>query len=271
MNTHRESVQFEFGFASDVGRKRKGEPNQDTAEVILPDAGGNWHPPLLIVADGLGKHFGGAIASQLVVQTFKREFKQSKHPANYILLMEKCARQAHNALRMRGIKEPKLANMGSTIVAVALDEQRLYLLNVGDSRAYIMRGNDIKQISQDQSWVAEQVRAGILTEQEARTHPNRNRLNMAITAKRPEIIPYSSEEKMGNNDIIVLCSDGLWGVIPETLIWSAVSELPPQVAARKLITLANNSQGPDNISVIIARRSNPNKKTVPDNVEDTNP
>jgi len=258
MNTHRESVQFEFGFATDVGRKRKGEPNQDSLEVVLPGAGGNWHPPLLIVADGLGKHFGGSIASQLVVEVFKQEFKQARHPANYIPLMERCAQQAHLAIRTKGAKEPKLANMGSTIVAMTLEEQKIYLLNVGDSRAYILRGNDIKRVSQDQSWVAEQVRAGVLTEQEARTHPDRNKLNMAITAKRPEIKAYTAVEELEFNDIIVLCSDGLWGVIPETLIWAAASELSPQVAAKKLVALANNSKGPDNISVIIARRSNPN-------------
>jgi protein phosphatase len=119
--------------------------------------------------------------------------------------------------------------------------------------------------------VALQVRAGLLTEDEARTHPSRNRLNMAITARRPEIKSYLARETLEENDIIVLCSDGLWGVVPETLIWAAATELPPSVAVKKLISLANRRQGPDNISVIIARRLRPDREPAPAKLADTNP
>ena len=267
MNTRRDITQFEFGFACDVGRKRRGEPNQDAVEVVRPSAGEGWHPPLCLVADGLGKHFGGALASQLVIQTFKQEFKQAQHPTDYPALMERCVQAAHQALRAEGAKDPKLAFMGSTIAAAALTGGRIFVLNVGDSRAYIFRANRVRQISQDQSWVAAQMRAGILTEQEARVHPNRNRLTMAITAKRSEIKPYVAEEKLEAEDVILLCSDGLWGVVPETLILAAATELQPQVAADKLVALANNSRGPDNISVIVARQVNAAQRTV--NLEDT--
>jgi len=270
MDSQQEITQFEFGFACDIGRKRKGEPNQDTVEVVLPAATENWHPPLLLVADGLGRYFGGAIASQLVVKIFKQEYKQAQHPTDYLSLMEKCARAAHEAIRAQGAKDSKLALMGSTLVAVILETHRLFLLNIGDSRAYILRNKKIIQVSQDQSWVAAQVKAGVLTEQEARAHPNRNRLLMAITAKRTEIKSYISEERLEPNDIILLCSDGLWGVVPETLIRAAAVELAPQVAADKLVTLANNSKGPDNISVIIARPSNLNRKVNSMSLEDTN-
>jgi len=270
MDTAPRQAQFEFGFACDTGRKRKGEPNQDAMEVVLPSATERWHPPLLVVADGLGRYFGGSIASQLVIKTFKETYKQAQHPTNYILLMEKCAMAAHAAIRTQGAIDPKLALMGSTVVAVTLEAKQLFLLNIGDSRAYIIRDRKILQVSQDQSWVAAQVRAGILTEQEARTHPNRNRLIMAITAKRTEIKSYTAEEKLESNDIILLCSDGLWGVVPETLIRAAAVELPPQVAADKLISLANNNQGPDNISVVIARQSGFNRNEVM-NLEDTSP
>jgi len=271
MATHPERVQFEFGFACDIGRKRKGEPNQDTVEVVLPDADEPWHPPLLLVADGLGRYFGGALASQLVVRTFKQKFKQAQHPADYLHLMETCVQAAHQEIRAQGSKHEKLALMGSTIVAVTLEERRLFLLNVGDSRAYIFRDRKTLQISQDQSWAAAQVRAGVLTEQEARAHPNRNRLTMAITAKRIEIESYTSEEKLEPHDIILLCSDGLWGVVPETLIRAAATELSPQAAADKLVALANNSKGPDNISVIIARRANLERNDAAANLEDTGP
>jgi len=269
MTTPHEQSQFEFGFASDTGRKRKGAPNQDAVGVILP--GKNWHPPLLIVADGLGRYYGGSIASQLVVETFKQEYVQAEHPADYLPLMKRCVEAAHHAVRDRGLQDSKLALMGSTIVAVVLEHERLFLLNIGDSRAYILRARNLQQISEDHTWVALQIRAGMLTEQEARSHPNRNRLIMAITAKRTEVKSFTAEIKLEHEDIILLCSDGLWGVVPESLIWAAAKELPPQVAADKLITLANNSKGPDNISVIIARRAGYIKKVSPPDIDETNP
>jgi protein phosphatase len=174
-------------------------------------------------------------------------------------------------IRIAGSRDAQLSNMGSTVVAAVLEAEKLSLLNVGDSRAYIVRDNKMLQVSQDHSWVATQMRKGLLTKQEALVHPNRNRLSMAITAKRPNIKPYLAEEDFESTDILVLCSDGLWGVIPETLIWAAVSELAPQVAADKLVALANRSQSPDNISVIVARRFDPERKSTPISVEDTNP
>lgn len=254
MNTPKERIPFEFGLASDVGRKRKGQPNQDSVELVLPEPGQTWHPPLLLVADGMGGHLGGAQASQLVVQVFRDEYRRASQPADNLALMQECLSKAHEALQQRAAEEPKLERMGSTLVAVTLESHRLQLMNVGDSRAYIIRGQGMLQISQDQSWVGEQIRAGILTEKEARVHPYRSRLTMAVTAKRTEIQPFTSTEKLEPGNIILICTDGLWGVVPESLILSALLELTPQAAAKKLIDLANRSQGPDNISVIVARR-----------------
>jgi serine/threonine protein phosphatase PrpC len=270
MPTPSQHTQYEIGFACDVGRKRRNEPNQDALEVVTATSG-KPHPPLLLVADGLGKHFGGAIASKLVIQVFKEEFLNAAHPTEYLALLERCARKAHEAVRARGAAEPQLANMGSTLVAAVLEENLLHLLNVGDSRAYLLRGKNILQVSQDQSWVALQVRAGLLSAEEARTHPSRNRLNMAITARRPEIKPYLTQKQLTPEDIIVLCSDGLWGVVPETLIWAAATELPPDIAVKKLVSLANQQQGPDNISIIIARRFKPDRQPHPVKLADTNP
>jgi serine/threonine protein phosphatase PrpC len=270
MANPRVSAGFEFGFACDVGRKRKGEPNQDAVELVLPQNDGDF-PPLLVVADGLGGHGGGATASRIVTEVFKQQYLHTRHPVPYLQLLDLCARKAHMAVRIQGAQDQKLANMGSTVVAVVLQARHLYLLNVGDSRAYIIRRNNIIQINQDQSWVGEQVRAGLLSREQARGHPKSNRLNMAITAKRASIEPFAQEYDLEPEDVIVLCSDGLWGPVPETLIWASASELPPQEAADKLVNLANANRGPDNISVIIARRFNPDRKPVAINMEETNP
>jgi protein phosphatase len=271
MSIPQQQRNYEFGYACDVGHKRRGEPNQDAVEVILSDRVPGSPPPLLIVADGLGGHRGGSTASQLVTQVFKQEFLDSRHPTNYSQLLDMCARKAHSAVQDLGSQDTNLSAMGSTVVAVVLEETRLSLLNVGDSRAYILRGGEILQVSQDQSWVAVQVRHGALTPDEAFRHPDRSRLNMAISAKRAEIEPYVSNEPLEPDDIVILCSDGLWGVIPETLIWATARELQPQAAADKLIALANNSGGPDNISVIIAHPFDLDYKAVDVSMEETDP
>jgi protein phosphatase len=94
---------------------------------------------------------------------------------------------------------------------------------------------------------------------------------MSISAKRPTVEPHPAEAELLPDDILVLCTDGLWGVIPETLIWAAANELAPQAAADKLVALANSSQGPDNISVIIARRYQPDRKPAAADMDETNP
>jgi protein phosphatase len=94
---------------------------------------------------------------------------------------------------------------------------------------------------------------------------------MAINAKRPEIKPFSIQQTLKHDDTLVLCSDGLWGPVPETLIWAAANELSPQQAAEKLVAQANSKQGPDNISVVIARRFNPDRMPAAVDMEDTNP
>jgi PPM family protein phosphatase len=271
MQANQQKQLFEFGFASDIGRKRREGVNQDSLAVVLPGPSEPWHPPLLLVADGLGGHQGGSTASQVVVHAFEQEFKKVGHPANYPELLSRCAYEAHASIRFYGARDPDLSDMGSTVVAAVLEGIFAHVLNVGDSRAYLLRGDELFQISQDQSWVAVQVRAGILTAQEALHHPRRHSLEMAITARRQQIQPYLSETVMEKNDVILLCSDGLWDVVPNSLIWAAANELAPQAAADKLVAMANQSSGPDNISVIVARRLDSDRAQGDGNVADTNP
>lgn len=264
-----EWTQFQFGIASHRGRQRHGEQNEDALHVLVPASIHRWHPPLLIIADGMGGHQGGATASQLAITIFAEEFQKAEHPTHYLPLLIQCAYEAHRAIRSYGTGD--LSSMGTTIVAAVLENNHIYSLNIGDSRAYLIQGSKIWQISEDQSWAARQVRLGKLTTQEAANHPNRNRLEMALTANRPVVNPYLYESVLDKSDIIVLCSDGLWGVVPDSLIWAAARELSPQVAANKLVDLANRSGGPDNISVIVARQIDFPVSSTHTNLDDTNP
>lgn len=257
---------FLIGSACDVGRKRA--VNQDALAVLLPEEG-ILVPPLLVVADGMGGHNGGETASRLVIEAFREVYVQLQPPLDAAQALRSCAQRSHEAVRTQAAKDPSLKGMGSTVVAAFLSNDRVDMLNVGDSRAYLLRGQEVIQISADQSWVMDQVRAGKLTLEQARHHKKRNHISMSLSANRPSITPILKEETFEPDDILLLCSDGLWGAVPESLIWAAANEFEPQEAAEKLAALANQSGGPDNISVIVARRRDRQAvKTMQDDVTD---
>ena len=244
---------YEIGKATNVGIKRKDHPNQDSIGIVLPDLF-NWKPPFLIVADGMGGYEGGAIASQIVVETLVREYKRAKSQQDYRDLIRSIILTSHVAIKNRIVNVPEIAKMGSTVVAVVLDKNILYIGNVGDSRAYIINQADFRQVSWDHSFVGELVRQGAITPDQAHEHPKRNILTMSITAQRPEIDPYVYRFELKDSDSVLLCSDGLWGSVSAEQIHATVVGNTPQVAADRLIEMANNNSGPDNISVIIARK-----------------
>ena len=242
---------FLIGSACDVGRKRT--VNQDALAVLLPEEG-IVVPPLLVVADGMGGHLGGEAASRLVIGMFHEVYIQLQPPLDAAQTLSICAQRSHQVIREQAARNQNLRGMGSTVVATFLQNERVDLINVGDSRAYLLRGQQAIQISTDQSWVMDQVRMGKLTIEQAQHHKKRNHLSMSLSANRPAITPILKEESFEPDDILLLCSDGLWGVVPDSLLWAAANEFDPQEAAEKLVMLANQSGGPDNISVIVARR-----------------
>jgi serine/threonine protein phosphatase PrpC len=256
-----------IGSACDPGRKRGS--NQDALAVLLPESG-TADPPLLVVADGMGGHLGGETASRLTVEKFREVHSRMQPPFEAEKTLRACVESAHQAIREQSTKDPNLRGMGSTVVAAFLHNRRVHMINVGDSRAYLLRGQKVLQISTDQSWVMDQVRAGMLTLEQAHTHRKRSHLSMALSSNRPVVIPILKEETFQPDDILLLCSDGLWGVVQEALLWAVTNEFEPQEAAEKLVALANQSGGPDNISVIVARRKDRQSMKMADD-ETTNP
>ncbi len=293
---------FEIGALSDPGRKRRTEPNQDSIQVLSADPARGL-PLLLIVADGMGGYAGGAVASQAVIEAVAGCYRQAKDASDLPALLDACLQAAFTALQARAAGHPDLSSMGSTAVLAAILNGQVFVANVGDSRAYLIREHPelpdpptvpglrlkprtglfknwkgllhflrgkrgrqekadtpeplsgMQQISYDHSVVADQVRAGLVTPLQARWHPKRNRLTQSISPKRKEIKPYLAQFPFGEDDTLLLCSDGLWGVVPEAILQAIALELPPKEAAEKLVGLANQNGGPDNISVIIARRA----------------
>ena len=242
---------IEIGSALDPGRRRIAKKNQDTICVVRPGPQ-DWLPPLLLVADGMGGYEGGAVASQLVAASFTEVYQRARRNSSIRETLRAGVYGSLQAMRDRAAQDAALAKMGSTVVAAILRDQSISLVNVGDSRAYLINESGVLQISYDHSLVGEQLRQGYISEAEVRSHPRRNILSMAISAQRMEINEYLVEVVWKPGDRLVLCSDGLWGPVMETQIQSVVLELAPQPAAERLVELANLNLGPDNIAVIVA-------------------
>jgi serine/threonine protein phosphatase PrpC len=240
---------LKIGNALDKGMIRK--ENQDSLVIAEPPEDLPQRSKLLVVADGMGGYLGGALASKIVVETLEKEYKLSKDlsPEEFLI---GSIHAAHYQIRQRAEGNTELTQMGSTVVAVLIEDGTIHIANVGDSRAYLISDGGATQLSKDHSVVAEQVRGGIITEEEASFHPQRNILTMSLNAQRQNIDIYYDTAEAHPGDIILLCSDGLWGAVPLEYIAYVSLEYEVQEAAERLVALANQYGGPDNISVILA-------------------
>lgn len=245
--------EFDIAYQTDAGLKRGGE-NQDSVLVIKADAARGF-PPLLVVADGMGGHVGGAVASQKVVEAMATRFQQAETSDDSLTLIGECLQSAEEALRLHAEQNPELSSMGSTVVAAILFEDHATIANVGDSRAYLISEHEMTQVSFDHSVVGDQLRLKIITPVEARSHPMRNRLTQSLSPKRTSLKPHICQVPFGESDTLVLCSDGLWGVIPEASLKDVAINPSTRQAVGRLVQLALDNGGPDNITVILARHA----------------
>ena len=206
---------------------------------------------LCVVADGMGGHAAGEVASSLAVQTTRQHFYASREPENGLALREAIS-AANEAVWREAQRSPDRAGMGCTISAAVVRGDEVAVGHVGDSRAYMVRRADITQITTDHSWVAEQVRAGALTPEQARQHPRRNVITRAI-GQRASVAVDIYRLHAAAGDAIVLCSDGLSSVVEDDEIGRYARELPPQEAVKRLIDVANSRGAPDNVTVAVMR------------------
>src|SRR2546425_12774471 len=204
---------------------------------------------LFIVADGMGGHAAGEVASEIAVDTVSNVYYQDDSDDVAISLLH-AIKRANGLIHQRAAENMLRSGMGTTCVAAVLRGNTAYIANVGDSRAYIVRGGQVKQVSQDHSWVAEQVRAGLLTEDQARTHAQRNVITRCLgTQADVEIDVFT--ERLKEADTLVLCSDGLSGLISDEDMRRIVSQFVPQESVYHLVERANDNGGPDNITAIV--------------------
>lgn len=236
-----------------VGQVRSA--NQDSF-LMEPTTG------LYIVADGMGGHAGGEIASQLCVQEVARYVRENAetfspnggrvHPDPKISnVLAHAINHASTKIYERALEEPSLRGMGTTATVCKIVDGHAYIAHVGDSRCYLMRCGFIYQITNDHSLVSEQVRAGILTKEEAELHHLRNVITRSVGYQEEEDVDTTSF-MLEDGDLILMCSDGLHGKIADKELSVITKELETK-AVSKLVSLANERGGDDNITVVILK------------------
>ncbi|HEX7153287.1 MAG TPA: Stp1/IreP family PP2C-type Ser/Thr phosphatase [Thermoanaerobaculia bacterium] len=240
-----------------VGRQR--QHNED-AFLVADEAG------LFLVADGMGGHAAGEIASRIAVDSISEFILHTKEddgtwPHAYDEHYKRSTNRLMAAVRMANTrvleamrKDARLRGMGTTVVACLSDSDTMSIAHVGDSRAYLIREGQLSRITNDHSWVFEQVQAGMLTEAEAEKHPLRNVITRALGGAL-QVNPDASEIEMRRGDVYLLCSDGLTGMVPETEILRLVASSGEQLenACQRLIDEANERGGLDNVTAILVR------------------
>jgi protein phosphatase len=240
-----------------VGRQR--QHNED-AFLVESTAG------LFLVADGMGGHAAGEIASRIAVDSISEFILHTKEddgtwPHAYDEQYTRTTNRLMAALRMANQrvleamkKDARLRGMGTTVVACMADDEKMSVAHVGDSRAYLIRDGQLSRITNDHSWVFEQVQAGMLTEAEAEKHPLRNVITRALGGAL-QVTPDASEIASQPGDVYLLCSDGLTGMVPENEILRVVTANNGDLkaACQQLIDAANERGGLDNVTAVLVR------------------
>jgi serine/threonine protein phosphatase PrpC len=238
-----------FGAHTDLGRVR--ENNEDKFEFFEPE-----ELELLAVkgcvyavADGMGGHSSGQIASELALKTLLKAYYAD--PSEDVAESAKAALLSANSFIYDTSQAiPDRNGMGTTCTAAIIRDDELYIAHVGDSRAYLIRDGEIRQVSEDHSWVAEQVKRGAMTEEEAEMSPFRNVITRSLGVT-PEVEADIYQEHLKKDDILVLCSDGLSGYVTSDDILELTSAWSPSLAAMKLVDRANDHGGGDNVTVLV--------------------
>jgi serine/threonine protein phosphatase PrpC len=234
---------------TDTGRVRS--HNEDYVDYFLPpDLQQQAHKgAIYLVADGMGGHQAGEVASRGAVElVIQRYYGDTSRDVGTSLV--RAVQAANQQLHAQARSDPSKSGMGTTLVAAVILGRKVYMANVGDSRAYLINKTSITQITEDHSWVEEQVRAGLLTQEQARRHPQRNLVTRALGSK-PAVDVDLFEGEIGRGDALLLCSDGLTGRVEDREIAAIVRAHPPAEAARLLVAAANERGGSDNITVLI--------------------
>ena len=250
-------TRVEFSALTDTGIKRT---NNEDSFLVMESKN------LYAVADGMGGHSSGEIASKIAVETISDFFRNSEisedstwpyaYDDNISFegnKLKTAVAVANEKIQEYASEHPESRGMGTTVVAVLVLDSRLILCHVGDSRCYLLRDGKLSLVTSDHSWVNEQVKLGFMTEEEAQKHPFRNVITKALGTKC-EATAEINETEGRSGDLLLLCTDGLNSMIPDIEIAKIVSkDTGLDEKARSLIDAANNAGGEDNITLVLLK------------------
>jgi serine/threonine protein phosphatase PrpC len=265
-------VEMQIGYKSDAGQVR--EHNEDSLLCLKFDAEfntGTESAGLFVVADGMGGHNAGEVASQLAVRTFAKEClsrllvppdkaagkKEEGYVDVYNLedIMASAVKEANKVLFDKNTDKNALQGMGTTLTAALITGQDLYVIHIGDSRCYIINDRETIEVTEDHSMVQEMVGTGMISPEEAKIHPHRNVITRVVGYYQ-EVEADCYRRKLYDGDRVLLCSDGLCGTLSDQEITKiALAAETAQQACNKLIDRANELGGTDNVSVIVVSPS----------------
>lgn len=236
-------MKFNSWYLTDKGLRR--ESNQDSC-LINKDLG------LFIVADGMGGHSGGEVASSMAVETVEeialQPEAQKKSPRELILqFYEEASRRIYDKA---ATERPELAGMGTTMVMSYLRGKHMYVGNVGDSRCYLFKKPHLWQITEDHSLINEQLRAGVMTEEQVHQFVGRNVITRSVGYER-DVYPDIIDREVAPGEIFLLCSDGLSGLVTDQKISEILNENTPDKVVKACVEQALANGGDDNVTVMV--------------------
>jgi protein phosphatase len=231
---------------SDIGKVRS--RNEDSY-VVLRDQ------KLVVVADGMGGHGNGDVASQIAVEAVQEKYLgPDGELEGELAIAERLQRafdHAHDRIRAAGDEDNSLRGMGTTLVAAVIEDKSAVIGHVGDSRAYALRGKTLTQLTEDHSWVHEQVAAGHLSADQARNHPFKSVVTRALGGELPVDVDLR-RVRLQPGDLLILCSDGLTTMLTDDEIADVLTEGGSiDEMSQRLIDAANDRGGADNITVVL--------------------
>ena len=233
---------------SDIGRIRKGNEDYFANDKLYDDE------YIFVVADGMGGHKAGELASKLGTLTFVEQYKKLRSNGTSIGdALGQAVKKANKAILKRALADPEKRGMGTTFSAIIFAEMNAHIVHVGDSRIYLIRDEKIQRLTKDHTFVEKMVEEGRISEDEARDHPQKNILYMSLGARESFVPEIIDDLIIHEGDIFFLCSDGLNSMVSDHLIKEYSTAYYPEEAVDKLIDMANDNGGTDNITIQIVR------------------
>jgi len=244
---------IEAASLTDVGRQRSN--NEDSYIYWEPDSDEDFRRKgrLAVIADGMGGYEGGQEASRLAVETVRSVYDNAFAGDPQETLVDAFA-AAHQNIQRFAQEHPQFYGMGTTCTALAIVDRQLSFAHVGDSRLYLIRAESISRLTRDHSYVGRLVESGIVRSEDAESHPQRHILTAALGSGR-EVTPNVPDHPfpLEEGDTLLLCTDGLWGLVGDPDLARIVQANPPAEACQKLVAMALERGGPDNITVLLLR------------------